>query len=182
MITSLNIDMLISEFDAHGADSALVDVLLALNQRLDEIEAKMVDGPKAKSVVKAKTDAEWLESLCVDEAYKGIDVKKEFAKMTNWCEVRNKRPTKRRLINWLNNVEGSINVAGVKGEVKAKVMSAFEIEKRMAVIEADMAKLRYEHGFEDAVGFRWLDGMPTAYKKLKADRERLRDMLKQVPV
>ncbi len=45
---------------------------------------------------------DWLKELESDKTYHGIDVRREYGKMLNWCNVRGKQPTKRRFINWLN--------------------------------------------------------------------------------
>ena len=50
-------------------------------------------------------DQAWLERLAASDAYRGIAVKVEYAKMCVWCEVHHKHPTRSRLINWLNKCE-----------------------------------------------------------------------------
>lgn len=52
-----------------------------------------------------QSDAEFLESLKSSDAYAGIDVPKEFAKMSAWCQVNGKKPSRRRFVNWLNRCE-----------------------------------------------------------------------------
>lgn len=59
--------------------------------------------PEAKATT--PTDEQWLDSLKADPAYAGIEVRKEFAKMNNWCAVNGKKPSRRRFINWLNRIE-----------------------------------------------------------------------------
>jgi hypothetical protein len=53
----------------------------------------------------ALTDSEWIEQLCQDATYAGIDVKREHGKMVNWCKTHGLTPTRRRFINWLNRAE-----------------------------------------------------------------------------
>jgi hypothetical protein len=48
---------------------------------------------------------DWLKELEVDKTYSGIDVRREYGKMLNWCKIRKKKPTQRRFVNWLNNAE-----------------------------------------------------------------------------
>ncbi len=48
---------------------------------------------------------DWLKELEADKTYAGIDVRREYGKMLAWCNVRNKQPTKRRFVNWLNQAE-----------------------------------------------------------------------------
>jgi len=51
------------------------------------------------------SDADWLKSLADDQAYAGINVGAEHARMVRWCEVNRKQPSRRRFINWLNRIE-----------------------------------------------------------------------------
>jgi len=60
----------------------------------------------------APTDAEWLASLASDPAFAGLDVQREFAKMSAWCAVNRKAPSRRRFINWLNRAERPMAPAG----------------------------------------------------------------------
>jgi len=48
---------------------------------------------------------DWLRELEADKTYAGIDVRREYGKMLNWCKIRKKQPTKRRFVNWLNNTD-----------------------------------------------------------------------------
>ena len=50
-------------------------------------------------------DTTWLNTLASDPAYTGIDVQREFLKMSNWCSAHNRQPTRRRFVNWLNRIE-----------------------------------------------------------------------------
>jgi uncharacterized protein YdaU (DUF1376 family) len=51
------------------------------------------------------TDDELIAKYSQDPAYAGIDVPIEYRKMCNWCEARGLKPTRRRLVNWLNGAE-----------------------------------------------------------------------------
>jgi hypothetical protein len=55
------------------------------------------------------TDAQWLGLLKADATYAGIDIDREYGKMLRWCEVNNRKPTRRRFMNWLNRVERPMN-------------------------------------------------------------------------
>jgi len=50
-------------------------------------------------------DSEWLAQLAHDPVYDGIDVRREFGKMANWCKLRKKLPTRQRFVNWLNRAD-----------------------------------------------------------------------------
>lgn len=69
-------------------------------------------GPKVKpsSTSAAKMpDSEWLDNLKQNPAYKRIDVETLYNKMLAWCELKGKKPTKARLLNWLNREEVPLN-------------------------------------------------------------------------
>jgi hypothetical protein len=64
------------------------------------------NGSRPQSVFKGVED--WLNELEADKTYQGIDVRREYGKMLNWCKLRSKKPTQRRFINWLNNAEKTL--------------------------------------------------------------------------
>jgi hypothetical protein len=51
------------------------------------------------------TDEQWMEKQKLNPAWKGIDIDREFAKMAAWCEVKSKKPSRARFVNWLNRCE-----------------------------------------------------------------------------
>ena len=61
--------------------------------------------PKPPRYPNGITDSEWIETLCHDATYAGIDVKREHGKMLNWCKTHGSTPTRRRFVNWLNRAE-----------------------------------------------------------------------------
>lgn len=68
-------------------------------------------GKEGSAEGSAPTDAEWLASLASDPAFAGLDVQREFAKMSSWCAVNRKQPSRRRFVNWLNRAEKPISNA-----------------------------------------------------------------------
>jgi uncharacterized protein YdaU (DUF1376 family) len=69
---------------------------------------KATSRAKARSASPRKStvcDWEYLEDLQKNPAYTDLDVNHVFHKMAAWCQVRNKQPTRSRLINWLNREE-----------------------------------------------------------------------------
>lgn len=52
-----------------------------------------------------QSDEEWLTDLSKNEAYQGIDVRREFQKMSVWCHANRRVPSRKRFVNWLNRVE-----------------------------------------------------------------------------
>lgn len=64
----------------------------------------------------AVSDSEWLAALAANPAYKTLNVPAEFAKMTSWCSVNNRQPTRRRFVNWLNRCDKPMQAQGVQAE------------------------------------------------------------------
>lgn len=69
-------------------------------------EKEKEEGKETSSNKKIKlTDEEWIKSLKSNIAYSGIDIDTLYGKMIAWCEVKGKKPTRARLLNWLNREE-----------------------------------------------------------------------------
>jgi hypothetical protein len=66
------------------------------------------DKPKRPAQQKM-TDDEWIESIKSNPAYQGIDVDREYGKMTAWCQTNSKQATRKRFLNWLNRVDRPMN-------------------------------------------------------------------------
>lgn len=56
-------------------------------------------------------DDEYLAELQANPAYQGLDVRRLYQKMVVWCEQKRKKPTRLRLINWLNHEEQPMTAA-----------------------------------------------------------------------
>lgn len=79
------------------------------------MEGKGVQGKtkiEKKTNKKLLTSEEIISKLSADPTYSGLDVRREFGKMTAWCQARRKQPTERRFVNWLNNAEQAIVGSG----------------------------------------------------------------------
>jgi hypothetical protein len=75
-------------------ESAGVEFSLSLNSPSSSVQKKQ-----------SLTDSDWLDCLSASPAYAGIDVKREHAKMVEWCNLKRKQATRNRFLNWLNRVE-----------------------------------------------------------------------------
>lgn len=64
------------------------------------------------------SDEDFIASMETNEAFRGLDVRKEFLRMRTWCEVNGKRATRRRFVNWLNRADKSISVASSKTSIE----------------------------------------------------------------
>ena len=57
-------------------------------------------------------DQDWITELEANEAYRGIDIKRELGKAQAWASVKGVGVTRQRFINWLNKVERPVAVNG----------------------------------------------------------------------
>jgi len=71
------------------------------NSTLGNTEEARTAKPRSPSTPKLCDEA-YLDELQKDEAYKSLDVRHVYSKMLRVCKERGKRPTRLRLINWLN--------------------------------------------------------------------------------
>lgn len=55
-------------------------------------------------------DATWLAHLATNPAYQAIDIPAELGKLTAWCELKRKRLSRARLLNWLNKADPRISL------------------------------------------------------------------------
>lgn len=94
----------------HGIDGYLMG--------MDTLKETDTDKEKEKGKEKIKGDAEWIKTLKSNPAYAGIDVDREFSKMTAWCSVNGKEATRRRFVNWLNRAEKPLNGVPAKALIK----------------------------------------------------------------
>ena len=87
------------------------------SEALSQRNSKSNSNSKEREVgadASAPSDAEWLKGLETDPAYVGIHVQREFDKMTAWCAVNRKQPSRRRFINWLNRAERPMAATGTQ--------------------------------------------------------------------
>jgi len=84
-------------------------VLTGLDENGQKFSPASASASKKKERSGEKTDEEWLKELCDDPTYNGIDVRREFGKMSNWCRINKQMPTRRRFINWLNRADRSMS-------------------------------------------------------------------------
>lgn len=94
----------------------------------------------AKSARSTPPDDEWLSSVQKREVYRHLDVRRIFGKMVSWCSVRGKKPTRARLINWLNREDQPMTA----GNGRAKETGE-EYDKRIAELAAKRRADRENH-------------------------------------
>lgn len=59
-------------------------------------------------------DALWLAHLAANPAYQALDIPAELGKLTAWCELKQKRLSRARLLNWLNKADPRITLKGLE--------------------------------------------------------------------
>ena len=70
-------------------------------EHIDAGASQQLKSPKKPKL----TDDEWLVMIKANPAYQVFDVDKLRAKMEAWCITHEKKPTRRRLLGWLNREE-----------------------------------------------------------------------------
>ena len=94
--------------DYSGINPVVVppELELELELELEGKEEGKGEGKKGAGSAKPKpaklSDREWIETLKKNPAYKGIDIEKLQGKMLAWCDLKSLKPTRKRLLNWLN--------------------------------------------------------------------------------
>lgn len=86
-----------------------ITLLITDNQNQNQNQNHRQSQNQNKKTVGAKESPPTAESIISElsamECYKGIDVAREFGKMSAWCAANNKQPTRKRFVNWLNRAE-----------------------------------------------------------------------------
>lgn len=93
--------------------AAIPEITTEITTEITEEEEKKTSSPKTTSFKEKKikkekkilSNEEWLNSLKLNKAYEGLDIERLHGKMLAWCEVKGKKPTRARLLNWLNREE-----------------------------------------------------------------------------
>ena len=84
-----------------------------IQQHNNETTEQLVLGVGANGSHPTTTESDWLEVIGKSEAYAGIDTKREFSKLEQWCKINRQKPTKRRFLAWLNRIEAPIKAAEI---------------------------------------------------------------------
>ena len=92
---------------AKQKDECNADVTLR-NAKVTQSEADTDTKKEGANGSRPQSVEDWLRELEADKTYAGIDVRREYGKMLNWCKIRKKQATKRRFVNWLNNADKSL--------------------------------------------------------------------------
>ena len=78
--------------------------LSALSKPMGESKREREGGTGGKPT-RQMTDDEYLDHLQANPAYALLPVRHVYGKMVAWCETKGKRPSRARLVSWLNREE-----------------------------------------------------------------------------
>lgn len=88
---------------------AVEEVLEEIGREKVKVNSARTRPARSASAADPADDAAWLASLAEDPTYEGIDVRREFGLLRNWCQVNRKEPTRRRFVQWLAKAERPLN-------------------------------------------------------------------------
>jgi hypothetical protein len=91
--------------DAETASRATIKE--SKNNPIEETEKKV----RANARPSPQPDDEWLLELSKDATYAGLDVQREFGKLSRWCKEHRQQPSRKRFVNWLNRADRPMQVA-----------------------------------------------------------------------
>jgi transcriptional regulator of met regulon len=128
-----------------------------VTQRNGSVTQSDTDTKKERSAKGSRPQSveDWLKELEADKTYAGIDVRREYGKMLNWCKLRSKKPTQRRFVNWLNNAEKSLPAEhAARQDYKRNYLpparelsdEEFEAQRKIALAETKRAKEAIRNG------------------------------------
>lgn len=83
--------------------------LAAVEQAYIAYEAR--PKPAARRTAK-DIDEDWIAELEANEAYQGIDIRRELGKAQAWASVKGVGVSRQRFINWLNKVDRPVAING----------------------------------------------------------------------
>ena len=84
---------------------------ICLSDKVVEIETRILklEARKKSSRKSSLMEEEWFDELKKNPLYEGIDITREYLKMSEWCKARGFLPTRRRFINWINKTDKPLN-------------------------------------------------------------------------
>lgn len=113
--------------------------------------------PKATPVL-PETDDQWLLGVAANPAYQGLDVRREVEKCRAWASVNGKKPSRRRIVNWLNKATDNLPIT-------SKVNGA-----------AEQMASRTDRLYTEPEGNGWLAWRAKIFQGVDFDSDRWGDM------
>ncbi|WP_395732066.1 hypothetical protein [Prosthecobacter sp.] len=121
-------------------------------------------------------DAAWLAHLATNPAYQALDLPAELGKCAAWCELKHKRLSRARLLNWLNKADPRISLKGLESPSGAEpnagrgTQAELEAYAMQIGLPASDGASMFNHW--EANG--WMNG-PNAIKDWRAGLRKWRD-------
>ena len=142
-------------------------------------EARRSPGKGSKP---ALCDADYLAQLQALPAYQGIDVKQEHSRMTSWCWVNGKQPTRRRLVNWLNRCDRPMEAPESPPQPPPpQPKTVWTLKQQIESVQAQIAEIERNWAMDTPHGLEWVETAPegekTRYRALRAQRKALREQI-----
>ena len=142
-------------------------------------EARRSSGKGSKP---ALCDADYLTQLQALPAYQGIDVKQEHSRMTSWCWVNGKQPTRRRLVNWLNRCDRPMEAPASPAQPPPQQpKTVWTLKQQIESVQAQIAEIERNWAMDTPHGLEWVETAPegekTRYRALRAQRKALREQI-----
>ena len=91
--------------NAEGTRSSTIDPNPEPEPKPKEEAGIVPDKPSRPARTPKLSDEQWMEAIKANPAYDGIDIDRVKGKLEAWCMTNGKRPTRARLVNWLNREE-----------------------------------------------------------------------------
>ena len=104
-------DRCIERFQAAKAQGVKLS-MEQVRQIIHEEETKEAHARPTTKTLETSDDATWIQYLESLPHLSGIDIKREIGKCQLWASTNNQKPTRRRIINWLNRSEKTVTYNG----------------------------------------------------------------------
>jgi hypothetical protein len=121
-------------------------------------------------------DAMWLAHLAANPAYQALDIPAELGKCTAWCELKQKRLSRARLLNWLNKADPRISLKGLEfpGDAEPHAGRGTQAELEAYAVQIGLPASDGASMFNHWEANGWLNGQ-NAIKDWRAGLRKWRD-------
>lgn len=121
---SEGLNEVLSKPEAEAETEAYTEAETETKEKREGADTDKPSRPRASKM----SDEEWIETLKRNPAYQGINIEVLKAKMEAWCDLHGKKPTRARLLNWLNREEKPLEKVG-------KIQASRGVQGTLARIE-----------------------------------------------
>jgi hypothetical protein len=145
------------------------NVTCGTEERGEKKEAEAEKAVVASAKPAPTSDEDFIASLEANEAYRGLDIRREFVRMKTWCGVNNKQPTRRRFINWLNRADKPMGGSSFQSSPQKPKPAWLQIKELEARIESHVAN-------HNRLGYDSSKSTPEAKEEWKRMKQALKDL------